>query len=142
MNFRRTTDEEIEINVTSMIDVLLLLLIFFMLSATFINQSEISLALPQASADTPPDEIERIVIGVDRDGQFYVDNKSLINDQIETLKRAIQDAARDLLDPAIVISADGKATHQSVVTVLDAARQLGYVRLTFSTEISDEDDER
>jgi len=142
MNFRRATDEEIEINVTSLIDVVLLLLIFFMLSTTFITQSEISLTLPQASADIPPGEIERIDIAVDRDGHYYVNGKSLINDQIETLKRAIQDSARDLLDPAIVISADGKAAHQSVVTVLDAARQLGYVRLTFATEISDEEDER
>ena len=138
MNLRRETSDDVEVNLTPLIDVVFLLLIFFMVSTTFIRQSEISLTLPEASSDVPPEEFERVEVAVDKSGQYFVNGKALVNSKLETLKQGIEDVARNFDDPAIVVSADAEATHQSVITILDAARQLGYVRLTFATEIKDE----
>lgn len=136
MNFRRGQDDNVEINVTSLIDVVLLLLIFFMVSTTFLNPAHINLKLPSASASAEEEEPPKTVeIAVDRNGQYFVNGTALLNAQESTLKEALIEAAAGTEDPPIRIHADGGTTHQSVITVLDVARQLGWVHVSFATEV-------
>jgi biopolymer transport protein ExbD len=139
MNFQPAEEENVELNITPLIDVVFLLLIFFMVSTSFIRQSEISLTLPQASEEQPAQDLDIIEIAVDDAGRFYVNGQALINAQVATLKSAIADAAEELTgDPSIVISSDARADVQAVISVMDAARQLGFVRITFATEVHEE----
>lgn len=135
MNLRSRRPDDVEINLTPLIDVVFLLLIFFMVSTTFIHESEIRLTLPDASKEVPRQEIEQIEIAIDANGQYYVNGKGLINSQPETIDQAIYEATADIDDPAFLIKADANTTHQSVVTALDVLRKNGYVRVTFATEI-------
>lgn len=139
MNFRSGKRDDLELNITPLIDVVFLLLIFFMVSTSFIRQSEISLTLPQASEEQPARDVDVIDISVDRSGRFYVNGQALVNAQIGTIKQAISEAAGKLSgEPAIVINSDAGADVQAVVTVMDAARQLGFLRITFATEVQRE----
>ena len=134
MKFRRRRPEDVDINVTSLIDVVLLLLIFFMVSTRFVDHSRINLTLPSSSAKkatTPPADIE-VVIG--RDGEVAVGGKALVNASVDTVRRALQVAAGDDKDPVIVISADRDTGFQRVVDAMDAARQAGYSHVTFPTK--------
>jgi biopolymer transport protein ExbD len=140
MNFQRGQEDGIEINVTSLIDVVLLLLIFFMVSTTFLNPEHINLTLPSASKNSEQAEKPAPVeITIDRSGQYFVDGKALLNTQEETLRQGMLDAAAGQTEPRVLIHADANATHQSVVTVLDVARQLGWVHVSFATEVRPED---
>ncbi|HEY5603156.1 MAG TPA: biopolymer transporter ExbD [Gammaproteobacteria bacterium] len=125
--------EELDVNMTPLIDVVFLLLIFFMVSTTFDRESKIDVTLPQAAVEAPNQQNEIIEITISSDGMFYINGKRVINKQITTLKQALLKVANGREDPPILISADAKATHQSVVTVMDAARQLGFVHLSFAT---------
>lgn len=123
-----------DVNLTPLIDVVFLLLIFFMVSTTFSKQSEIVVELPEAS-DRPVQEKQApIDLIIDAAGVYYVNDKQLINTQMETLMRALQDASKDNTDTSLIISADGKASHQSVVMAMDAARQVGLLRLSIATK--------
>jgi biopolymer transport protein ExbD len=123
----------LDVNITPLIDIVFLLLIFFMVSTTFERESEIDVTLPQAAIDAPQEQSEVIEIVISSQGEFYVNGKRVINKQVSTLKQALLKVADGREDPPIIISADAKATHQSVVTVMDAARQLGFVHLSFAT---------
>ncbi|MFO1435894.1 MAG: biopolymer transporter ExbD [Gammaproteobacteria bacterium] len=136
MNFRRGQDDNVEINVTSLIDVVLLLLIFFMVSTTFLNPEHINLTLPTANkASEQKDEPKPIDITINRDGQYFVNGTALVNNLEETLKQALTDAGGGQDEPRVLIHADANTTHQSVITVLDVARQLGWLHLSFATEV-------
>jgi biopolymer transport protein ExbD len=136
MNLRgRRNEDNIEINLISLIDVLLFLVIFFMVSTTFVERSQIALTLPKASTEMPAVQSAKVEIAIDAQGRYYVNNQALINTQPATLKQVIIEATKDMKDPAVIISADAKTTHQAVVAVLDVARQLGLVRITFVTEL-------
>ena len=104
-----------------------------MVSTTFERESEIDVTLPEAAIDAPQEQNEVIEIVISSDGEFYVNGKRVVNKQVATLKQALLKVADGREDPPIIISADAKATHQSVVTVMDAARQLGFVHLSFAT---------
>ena len=138
MNFRPRQEPEIEVNLTPLIDVVFLLLIFFMVSTTFVRESEIDLTLPEASAEVRDEPIDKIDIAVDKEGQYFVNGKALVNNQLETLKRALAEIKTTDGDPLVVINADADASHQSVITVMDAARQTGLIRITFPTRIREE----
>lgn len=138
MNFRPRREEEVDVNLTPLIDVVFLLLIFFMVSTTFIRESEIELTLPEASAEARNQPDDKIDIAIDRNGRFFVNGNALINTQLTTIRQALNDAKPDDGDPIVIISADAAATHQSVVTVMDAARQAGLTRITFPTKIHEE----
>jgi len=125
--------EELDVNITPLIDVVFLLLIFFMVSTTFERESEIEIVLPQAAANAAPAEDSALEVTIDAEGTFYVNGKRVINTKIETLKKAMQQAAGDRKDPPIILSADAQTPHQAVITVMDAARQLGFVHLNFAT---------
>lgn len=128
---RRT--EEPDVNLTPLIDVVFLLLIFFMVSTTFQRETEISIELPEASGKPMQAEKHMVEIGIDAKGRYFVNGKEIINTQIDTLKRAISEAAGEQKKPQVIISADRDTPHHSVITAMDAARQLGFVNLTFAT---------
>lgn len=138
MNLRPKRTEEPEINLTSLIDLALLLLIFFMVTTTFKDDLQISINLPKASEKVAKPEQQSIKVMIDAEGQYYVNDEKLVNIQIETLKRALQQSAAGQSSPLIIVKADGKTPHQSVITAMDAARQLGYHRLGFATSRSDD----
>lgn len=134
MNFRPTRQQRPDINLTPLIDVVFLLLIFFMVSTTFRQESQIRVELPQASAE-PAEAPERKVVDItlDRDGWFYVDQEQVADRRLTTLKRALARAVGDDAGLPVVIRADANTPHQAVITAMDAASQLGLVRITFAT---------
>lgn len=134
MNFRRHSRgrDNTELNVTSMIDVLLILLIFFILTTTFSRESQLHLSLPEAAGEKAESD-KSIEIGIDAEGRFFVDHNEVVNGDLETLKSALrQAAARGDDNKTVLISADRKTPHQAVITALDAASQLGLNRVTFA----------
>ena len=139
MNFKPRHEQEVDVNITPLIDVVFLLLIFFMVSTTFVRESEIDLTLPEASEEVRDEPLDKIDIAVDKKGQYFVDGKALINAQLETVKAALREKITTDGDPLVVISADADASHQSVITVMDAARQVGLVRITFPTQIREQE---
>ena len=134
MNFRNKREQEPDINLTPLIDVVFLLLIFFMVSTTFNRESEISIDLPEASGK----EIDRkkfvIEIEIDSQGRYFVNRKRVVDNKVVTLKRAISLTLGDRKKPQLIISSDRNTPYQAVVTAMDAARQLGLVNLTFATK--------
>lgn len=127
------TDETPEIVLVSLIDVVLSLVIFFMVTTTFNPLAPLEIRLPESSAERQEQPPEAIEVGIDARGRYYVDGRELVNTQIETLKRALQEAAGERTAPPVILSADGQTPHQAVVTALDAARQLGLTHLSFAT---------
>ena len=125
-------------SLTPMIDVVFLLLIFFMVSTTFERETEISIELPQASGPMMKSEKKVVEISIDKEGRYFINKKEVVNTQLDTLKKAIKTAAGDAKKPRIILSADRKTPHQSVISAMDAARQLGFVNLTFATSKPDE----
>ncbi len=133
MNFRGKQKEGPDVNITPLIDVVFLLLIFFMVSTTFKDNSEIEITLPKASQapqETLPQSIE---LTIDAEGQYYVNQQRLVNTQLETIKRALKQVAGEQQSPVIIIKADAKTPHQAVISAMDAARQLGFSKLGFAT---------
>jgi len=123
-----------EINLISLIDVILVLLIFFMATATFEQQSRIKLNLPEASDKiSEKDQGQSLVIQVSEDGRFFVDNSEVLNQGIDTLKAAIEQSANADREQRIIIRADAKTPHQSVVMAMDAVAQLGFINLSIAT---------
>ncbi len=141
MNLRPQRKDDVDLNITPLIDVVFLLLIFFMVSTTFEKESEINITLPEASKEHTDLQADKVDIAIDAEGHIYVDEQSLVNSQLDTIREALQNALYDLEDPQIIISADANTTHQLVVRVMDAARQLDLVNITFTTqELEDEDE--
>ena len=139
MNLRPQRRDDVDLNITPLIDVVFLLLIFFMVSTTFDRESEINITLPEASEEYTEVEIDKLEISIDAEGKIYVNDQVLLNTQINTIREALRNAAYDLDEPQVLISADAQATHQAVVRVMDAARQLDLVKITFATTATDEE---
>ena len=138
MRFRSGHRESPDINLTPLIDVVFLLLIFFMVSTTFERASELAIELPRSTADTKPETEAVIEIGVDAEGRFYLNGRQLVNTQLATVREAMREAAGEEASPPVVVNADAAAPYQAVVTVMDAARQLGFGRLRFPTRHHEE----
>ena len=134
MKLRTSKREELAVNLTPLIDVVFLLLIFFMVSTSFNRESEIIVDLPEAAEQEKITASEPIEIIIDADGLFYINNQQLVNTQLNTLKAALNKVTEGKTDLPLVISADGQAPHQAVVTAMDAARQLGIVHLSIATK--------
>ena len=133
MKLHNAKKKELTVNITPLIDVVFLLLIFFMVSTSFTRETQIELELPKASGEqleVAPDVVE---ISIDGEGNFYVNKKPLINTQIETLRRAIQKLSEGDSSLPLIISADAKAPYQSVVVALDAAGQEGFSNIQMAT---------
>jgi len=118
-----------------LIDILLMLLIFFMLATTFKHTADISINLPEASQQKLPETESRTLdITIDADGNFYVNKEQVVNREVNTVKRALEKVSAGNKEMVVVISADGKTPTQSVVTALDAARQIGLVHVTIAAQ--------
>lgn len=117
-----------------MIDVLLVILIFLMITTTYSKFSELEINLPEAASDKPPDRPNTIDVSVSATGSYQVNQTSIQHSGTEELSGALRAAAGDRPDPVIVINADAQATHQAVITVMEAARLAGYSHITFATE--------
>jgi len=139
MKLRSQQVEDPDVNLTPLIDVVFLLLIFFMVSTTFDKESELSIELPNAEGELLQKQSLQVEISIDAKGNYAINSERIINSQIDTLKAAIVKIAGDKRDIPMIISADGLASHQSVVAAMDAARQLGFTRLTFATRMSTKD---
>lgn len=119
---------------TSLIDVVLLLLIFFMVSTSFIDESRLKIQLPQAGTERAPDQQrDPIEIAVTAAGEFRVDGKTLLNTSPTTLSAAVSKVAGTRRDVPITIRADARATHQSVVTAMDVVGRLGFRTINIAT---------
>ena len=135
MKFRQNkTEEEVQLNLTPLIDVVFLLLIFFMVSTTFNKQSEISIELPEASGKPLKTDKFVIEIDIDNQGRYFVNQQRVKDSTVATLKRAIRLTQGKEKTPQLIISSDRNTPYQYVVTAMDAARQLGLVNLTFATK--------
>jgi len=133
VNLRQFTKQDPEVNLTSLIDVVFLLLIFFMVSTTFTKEAEITVDLPEANAEPVEAALAPIDLTIDVKGRFYINQQKVVNRQTATLKKAIQLAVDGRKDVPLVISADANTPHQAVITAMDAARQLGIVKLSIAT---------
>jgi len=133
MRLQSRRSEEPDVNLTPLIDVVFLLLIFFMVSTTFNRETEINIKLPEASGQPMQNEKKVVEISIDAKGRYFVNKKEVINTKVDTLKRAIEEAVGDSEKPQVILSADRMTPHQAVITAMDAARQLGLVNLTFAT---------
>lgn len=133
MNFRRPRTDDAGISLTPLIDVVFLLLIFFMVSTTFDRHADIQLQLPAADREAAAAEQAWIDVLIDARGEYYVDGRELVNRQPETLERVLQEAIGDRPDDPLLIRADANATHQAVVTVLDVVGRLGITAVSIAT---------
>lgn len=136
MNFRPHPHDEPEINLIPFIDVLLVVLIFLMLSTTYSKFTELQVKLPAADADQQRDYPKEVIVAVSSDGRYMVNKTLLPGRGIEALGAALVDAAKAGKDSVIIISADASATHQAVITVMEAARREGLTQITFATQSS------
>jgi biopolymer transport protein ExbD len=136
MNFRPRTKDEPEINLIPFIDVLLVILIFLMLTTTYSKFTEMQLKLPVADTEAQRDYPKEVVVAVSSDGRYMVNRQQVSGRGTEALATAIAEAAKAGKDTVIIISADATATHQSVITVMEAARRMGLTQITFATQSS------
>jgi biopolymer transport protein ExbD len=135
MNFRKHHPEEPEINLIPFIDVLLVVLIFLMLSTTYSKFTELQVVLPVADAEKPRENPREIIVSVGGDGRYAVNRKLLEGRSVELLAAELALASQGAQDTTVIISADATTAHQSVVTVMDAARRAGLAKLTFATQV-------
>lgn len=133
MNLKPDRRDDIELNITPLIDVVFLLLIFFMVSTTFEKQARLKVQLPDASASAQIEEKQSIVIGIDAKGRYYLNDRQVVNTTLETLKMALKKVTNGKTDILIVLRADANTPHQAVVTAMDAASQVGLTRLSIAT---------
>jgi biopolymer transport protein ExbD len=136
MRLRPRDTEPASVDLTALIDVVFLLLIFFMVSTTFQKHSELAIELPKASASAVPELDTSIEVSIDSKGVFYVNGRQLVNTQAQTLLKALTQALAGEKSKPLVIVADNKATVQSQMTILDVAQQMGLSRIRFATQIS------
>ena len=136
MNFRSRRTEEPEINLIPFIDVLLVILIFLMLTTTYSKFTELQLTLPVADAEQQRDRPREIIVAVAADGRYAVNKNAMEDRSVAALVQALGTAASAGRDSVVIISADATAPHQSVVTVMEAARRAGLTQITFATQSS------
>ena len=133
MKFQPSRSDEPELNLVPLIDVLLMTLIFLVVTTSFSKETQLRIRLPEASAKTKVTE-NGVRILIDAQGHYYLGDKQLADKSPDTLRGAMLRLAGKLKDPVVIIHADGKAPHEAVVAVMEAARRLGYSRLTFATQ--------
>ena len=135
MNFRRGQEKEpLEINLVPMIDVMLVILIFLMITTTYSKYTELQINLPSARADRQVQRPNEVTVLVNAQGQYVVNRSPVPFRSIEQLADELRRAAAPLQEPVMVISADANATHQAVIRVMEAARLAGLAQITFTTQ--------
>ena len=133
MNFSRRRGLEPEINVTSLIDVVLLLVMFFMVSTSFVQDGRLKVRLPESSATPEAHAPDKITISIGADGGYLVNDRALVNRSPETLRAALAKLAPNSTGQPITIRADARATHQAVVTAMDVAGRMGFAQVNIAT---------
>ena len=126
-------DDDVEINLTALIDVVFTLIIFFVVTTSFNNRSALKITLPNSAASQVEAQRKPLVVLIDRSGNYYVGDSALVRSDLASLKEAIRQQAGTDTDRTIVIQADAKTSHQSVITAMDAIGQLGFSRLSIAT---------
>ena len=135
MNFRALrVREDPEINFIPLIDVLLVILIFLMVTTTYQRVAELQITLPEADAEQLKQRPKEINVGIDAQGRYVIDKNVFTFTTVGALGEMLKRAAGDAKDPVVIINADANATHQSVIHVMEAARQAGLVHITFATQ--------
>jgi biopolymer transport protein ExbD len=134
MNFRPRTREEPEINLIPFIDVLLVVLIFLMLTTTYSKFTEMQLILPVADVQAQRDYPKEVIVAVSSDGRYMVNKVPVDGRSVDVVAAALLGAAKAGRDSVVIISADASAAHQSVITVMEAARRSGLTQITFATQ--------
>jgi biopolymer transport protein ExbD len=138
MNLRPGHKEEsVEVNLTALIDVVFLLLIFFMVTTTFDHHARLKVSLPEASAKASQQQKDPLVLSIDAKGNYFINDRQVVNQTLDTLKQALRksiaDEQTDYADVALVLRADANTPHQAVVRAMDAAAQLGLTKLSIAT---------
>lgn len=133
MKFPRQPVEPVDVNLTPLIDVVFLLLIFFMVSTTFTRERELTVELPEASAEAAVETTERVEIEINAEGEYAVNTQRLVNRSSDTLSKAIKDVSKGNTKLPLIITADASTPHQAVVTAMDVAGQLGFSHLRITT---------
>jgi biopolymer transport protein ExbD len=136
MNFRPRPKTEPEINLIPFIDVLLVILIFLMLTTTYSKFTEMQLKLPVADADAQRDYPKEVIVAVSNDGRYMINRNPVEGRTADAVAGALAEAAKAGRESVVIISADAAATHQSVITVMEAARRAGLSQITFATQSS------
>jgi len=135
MNLRGArTREDPEINFIPLIDVLLVILIFLMVTTTYQRIAELQITLPEANADAAKDRPKEINVGIDAQGRYVIDKQVFTYTTPQAMADMLKRVAGDAKDPVVIINADAQATHQAVVHVMEAARQAGFLHITFATQ--------
>lgn len=140
MKFARRTRQEVDVNLTPLIDVVFLLLIFFMVSTTFTRETQLSIDLPEADGETSRGADTQIELSITRAGDYAINGVALLNRDRDTLSNGLTKVSEGNSKIPLIITADSATPHQSVVTVLDVAGQLGFTRLSITTQLRKPDD--
>ena len=133
MRLQVKRSDELELNLISLVDVVLLLVIFFMLSTTFVQEGRLRVELPEAGTAATESAVNPIVITVSAQGSFRVNDRALVNNERATLRAALRQVGGDANGQPVTIRADARATHQSVVTAMDVAAKLGFTQVNIAT---------
>lgn len=134
MKFRRRAQEDLGLNLTPLIDVVFLLLIFFMVSTTFTRETQLSIDLPQASGSARESHDQQVEILIDEAGRYRVNGQKLVDQRLRTLQAAIYKVAAGDTTLPMLITADAQSSHESVVRAMDAAGQMGFIHLSITTQ--------
>ncbi|EKM93791.1 MAG: biopolymer transporter ExbD [Pseudomonas sp.] len=135
MKFRRKPRENVEIGLAPLIDVVFILLLFFVVTTTFTRETQLQVDLPEAASGTPPEqtEVKQLEVVIDVDGNYSLNGKALLKSDLSSLMAALSKEAEGDNSLPMIISADGKTPHQAVITAMDAAGKLGFAHLRITT---------
>jgi len=133
LKFRRQRLDDVSVNLTPLIDVVFLLLIFFMVSTTFTRETQLSVDLPEAQGQVKESQSEQIEILIDESGRYRVNGQGLVDNRMRTLQAAIYKISAGDTTMPLVITADAQSAHEDVVRAMDAAGQMGFVHLSITT---------
>ncbi len=134
MKFKRQRSQEVGVDLTPLIDVVFLLLIFFMVSTTFTRENHLNIELPEANGERSEQQAEMIDVVINAEGQYRLNDRMLVNNRRETLVRAVTELAEGDSSLPFIITADARTPHEFVVRAMDVAGSLGFSRLSITTE--------
>lgn len=135
MRFRRSRQEEVSVNITPLIDVVFLLLIFFMVTTTFTRETQLQINLPESQSQLAAEQLKPIEILIDRTGTYALNGQVMIKSDILSLKQALQEVSDGNINQPIVLTGDAEAPHQSFINALDAVAQVGFVKVSITTQV-------
>jgi len=134
VKFKRQRSQEVGVDLTPLIDVVFLLLIFFMVSTTFTRENHLNIELPEANGERSEQQAEMIDVVINAEGQYRLNDRMLVNNRRETLVRAVTELAEGDSSLPFIITADARTPHEFVVRAMDVAGSLGFSRLSITTE--------